>query len=66
MSAIYVNNEVGTINDIEEITKIAHLHGAALHTDVTQALGKMYIDVKALNCGNYSEPPLFKDEIRVT
>lgn len=50
VSAIYVNNEVGTINDIEEITKIAHLHGAALHTDVTQALGKMYIDVKALNC----------------
>lgn len=50
VSAIYVNNEVGTINDIEEITKIAHLHGAALHTDVTQALGKMYVDVKALNC----------------
>lgn len=50
VSAIYVNNEIGTINDIEEITKIAHLHGAALHTDVTQALGKMYIDVKALNC----------------
>ena len=50
VSAIYVNNEVGTINDIEEITKIAHLHGAALHTDVTQARGKMYIDVKELNC----------------
>lgn len=50
VSAIYVNNEVGTINDIEEIAKITHLHGAALHTDVTQALGKMFVDVKALNC----------------
>ena len=50
VSAIYVNNEVGTVNDIEEIAKITHLHGAALHTDVTQALGKMFVDVKALNC----------------
>jgi len=50
VSAIYVNNEVGTINDIEEIAKITHSHGAALHTDVTQALGKMPVDVKVLNC----------------
>lgn len=50
VSAIYVNNEVGTINDIEEIAKITHSHGAALHTDVTQALGKMPVDVRKLNC----------------
>ena len=50
VSAIYVNNEVGTINDIAEIAKITHSYGAALHTDVTQALGKMPVDVKNLNC----------------
>ena len=50
VSAIYVNNEVGTINDIAEIAKITHSYVAALHTDVTQALGKMPVDVKNLNC----------------
>lgn len=50
VSAIYVNNEVGTINNIKEIAKIAHSHDASFHTDVTQALGKKTIDVKALFC----------------
>lgn len=50
VSAIYVNNEVGTINDIRCIERLAHLHGAALHTDVTQALGKTPIDVKTIKC----------------
>lgn len=50
VSAIYVNNEVGTINNIEEIAKITHSHGAAFHTDATQALGKMLVDVRELNC----------------
>lgn len=50
VSAIYVNNEVGSVNDISEIAQLAHSHGALLHTDVTQALGKRLVDVRNLEC----------------
>lgn len=50
ISVIYVNNEVGTINDIKKIAEIAHRCKAAFHTDITQALGKMPIDVLDLDC----------------
>lgn len=50
VSAIYVNNEVGSVNDIGAIAKLAHSHGALLHTDVTQALGKRLVDVRTLEC----------------
>lgn len=50
VSAIYVNNEVGTMNNIKELARIAHSHGASLHTDITQALGKISIDVNELEC----------------
>ena len=50
VSVIYVNNEVGTVNNIGYIEQIAHSHGAAIHTDVTQALGKMSIDVRKMRC----------------
>ena len=48
VSVIYVNNEVGTINNIGYVEQLAHSHGAAMHTDVTQALGKISIDVRAM------------------
>ena len=50
ISVIYVNNEVGTINHIKKIAEIAHRSKAAFHTDITQALGKMPIDVRNLDC----------------
>lgn len=50
ISVIYVNNEVGTINDVKKIAEIAHRSKAAFHTDITQALGKMPIDVRNLDC----------------
>lgn len=50
ISVIYVNSEVGTINDIKKIAGIAHKNNAAFHTDITQALGKMPIDVRDLDC----------------
>jgi cysteine desulfurase len=41
------NNETGTIEDIQGITAMAHAHGALMHTDAVQAIGKMDVDVHA-------------------
>lgn len=48
VSIIYVNNEVGTINDIRSIAKVCKNKGIAVHSDLTQAVGKMPIDVQEL------------------
>ncbi|MCC7431256.1 cysteine desulfurase [bacterium] len=48
VSLIYVNNEIGTINDIKILTEIAHKNGALVHTDAVQAFGKIKIDVNEL------------------
>ncbi len=47
-SFLYVNNEVGTINDIPTISEICRERKIALHVDATQAIGKMKIDVGLL------------------
>lgn len=49
VSVMLANNEIGTINDIKKLAEAAHESGAVFHTDATQALGKIAIDVKALN-----------------
>ena len=48
VSVIYVNNEVGTISNISEIAKLCTKKGIAIHSDLTQAIGKMAIDVHDL------------------
>lgn len=48
VSVIYVNNELGTISDIKKISKMCHSYGIDLHTDLTQAVGKLKISVKDL------------------
>lgn len=48
VSVMYVNNEVGTIQPIKELTAIAHKHGALFHSDCVQAMPYMRIDVKEL------------------
>lgn len=48
VSVIYVNNEVGTISNISEIAKLCAKKGIAIHSDLTQAIGKMTIDVHDL------------------
>lgn len=40
VSLMWANNEVGTIQPVAEAARIAHEHGALLHTDAVQALGK--------------------------
>lgn len=41
------NNEIGTLQSIVEIAAIAHHHGALIHTDAAQAVGKIPVDVNA-------------------
>lgn len=48
-SHMLVNNETGDIFDIKELCRIAHDNEVDFHTDATQALGKMIIDVKDLD-----------------
>lgn len=48
VSVIYVNNEVGTISDIQKISKVCHEKGIIFHTDVTQALGKIPINAEKM------------------
>ncbi len=47
VSVMYANNEIGVIQPIPEIAAIAHQAGALLHTDATQAVGKLPIDMIA-------------------
>ena len=48
VSAMWANNETGTIFPVGEIARIAHAAGALFHTDAVQAAGKVPIDVDAL------------------
>ncbi|MBC7328192.1 cysteine desulfurase NifS [bacterium] len=48
ISIMFANNEVGTIQPIEEIARIAKKHGVYFHTDAVQAAGKLPIDVEEL------------------
>jgi cysteine desulfurase len=48
VSIMHANNEVGTVEPIREISKIAHEHEAILHVDAAQALGKIPVDVNDL------------------
>ena len=48
VSVIYVNNEVVTISNISEIAKLCAKKGIAIHSDLTQAIGKMTINVHDL------------------
>jgi len=49
ISIMHANNEIGTIEPIEEIGKIAKKHGIPFHTDAVQSVGKIEVDVKKLN-----------------
>lgn len=46
VSIMAVNNEIGTVEPIKELAKIAKEHGVLFHTDAVQALGNIHIDVK--------------------
>ena len=48
-SFIYVNNETGSINDIRALAETAHKHCVMFHADITQAAGKIPINVHQLD-----------------
>lgn len=50
ISIMAANNEIGTIEPIEEIAKIAHAHHVLFHTDAVQAIGASPVDVRAIGC----------------
>lgn len=49
ISIMTANNEIGTIEPIAEIGRIAHAHGVLFHTDAVQAYGHIPLDVEAMN-----------------
>ncbi|MCQ2494948.1 MAG: cysteine desulfurase NifS [Lachnospiraceae bacterium] len=48
-SVMFANNEIGTIEPIAELGKIAHNHGVIFHTDAVQAFGHIRINVDEMN-----------------
>ena len=49
ITVMHANNEIGTIQPIEEIGKIARENGIKFHTDAVQSFGKIEVDVEKLN-----------------
>lgn len=48
VSIMWANNEIGTIESVFQIADIAHQAGALFHTDATQALGRLAVDVTGM------------------
>jgi len=48
VSVMHANNEIGTIQPIAELARLAHERGALFHTDAVQSAGKIPVDVKGL------------------
>lgn len=48
VTIMHANNEVGTIQPIAELAEIAHNHGALMHTDAAQSVGKIPVQVDTL------------------
>ena len=49
VSVMFANNEIGTIQPIEQIGKVCHDKGVTFHTDAVQAFGSVPIDVQAMH-----------------
>lgn len=49
ISIMHANNEIGTVEPIAEIGQLARERGIVFHTDAVQTVGRIPVDVKALN-----------------
>lgn len=54
VSIQYANNEIGTIQNMEEISRIVHKYGGILHTDATQIIPDRKIDVTGIDMMSFS------------
>ncbi len=54
ISIMFANNEIGTIQPVENIAKIARMHNIVFHTDSVQACGNIPIDVKKMGIDSLS------------
>ena len=50
ISVMYANNEIGTIEPVEEIGRLAKEHNILFHVDAVQAVGHIPVNVKDINC----------------
>ncbi len=50
VSLIWVNNETGVVNPVEELSEVCRSHGARLHLDAVQAVTRIGIDLSQLPC----------------
>jgi cysteine desulfurase len=48
ISVMYANNEIGTVQPVQEIARIAREHGITMHSDAVQAAGALPLDVETL------------------
>jgi cysteine desulfurase len=48
VSVMHANNEIGTVQPIADLARLAHARGALFHTDAVQSVGKIPVDVGAL------------------
>lgn len=48
VSLMHVNNEIGIINPVKEISDVCREHGVPLHSDTVQSIGKLRVDVNEL------------------
>jgi cysteine desulfurase len=49
VTIMFANNEIGTVQPLAEIGKITREHGVLFHTDAVQGVGKLPLDVEAMN-----------------
>jgi cysteine desulfurase len=49
VSVMHANNEVGTLQPVAAIARLAHANGSLMHTDAAQSAGKVALDVTALD-----------------
>lgn len=52
ITIMHANNEIGTIEPVEEIGALAKSKGIHFHTDTVQTVGHIPVDVNAMNCGS--------------